>query len=110
MVTLDKVKAGFCAYVDSCVVPVLPQGKAILCGGLVGLIANGLDGLISELSESPIFRSMNIVDGDMVDIEAVYKAFKPKITHPFTIDVPLLGALTFSESDVDRLYQEIVRR
>lgn len=54
----------------------------------------------------PLFKDTEIVDGESVDVEALYHEFKRSMSGKFPVE---MAGFTFRESDLDELYRYIVR-
>ena len=50
---------------------------------------------------------LGVIDGGMVDADALYSAFAPNITKPIEISVPFVGSLSFDRAEADKLLHYI---
>lgn len=109
MVHVSRVASGLIAYADTELIPrVNGSLKAWGIGAAVVLVCDKLTAVINQLNEIPIIKSMGLVDGEMIDIDAVYHAIKPYADkQTATINVPFVGNITFTTGDIDILYRAI---
>ena len=111
MVDIETVKAGVMSYMNSNVIPKLPPKEQFVAGVGMGVLASKSDALIAKLAQNPMLKSLDLVDGRMIDVDTLYHSAKEQINKQqrLQIDVPLVGKMTFYEPDLDTLYQSIVR-
>lgn len=43
----------------------------------------------------------------MVDVDAIYSAFAPKITAPVELPIPMIGSISLDRAEIDKLYRYI---
>lgn len=110
MVHKSKVIHGVTSYIDAEIVSKLHGSwKAWAIGGLTGIVMSRADGLMSTLAQHPIAKALNIVDGENIDVDLLYEELKKQAQKgSITVDVPLIGPVTFGESDVDNLRRHIM--
>ena len=65
--------------------------------------------IFNTLKNNPVVSAMGVIDEqDQIDIDAVYREFAAQAQRgAVTFDVPLVGALTLTAADVDKLYRYI---
>lgn len=110
MIHYSRVINGAVNYIDS---EIISQMNGSLKGwglGIVtGLMAKKAEQLFVELRQNPLVASLGIVDGDMVDIEAIYaEALRMAQKGSATVSLPMVGPVTFKTADVESLYRHIV--
>lgn len=110
MVHRSKVINGLVGYVDEEIVAKMNGSwKAWVVGGAAGLVAARADRLMAALSDNQMIRALGLMDGENVDIEAIYaEMLKQAKRGSATIDVPLVGPVTFGVADVESLYRHIM--
>lgn len=110
MVHYSKVINGLMSYVDNEIVGKLNGSmKAWGIGIAVGLIGKRAEQMYATLRDNPVLTALGLIDGEMVDIEAVYtEALRMAQRGSATVNVPLLGAITFVKADVESLYRYII--
>ena len=65
--------------------------------------------IFNTLKNNPVVSAMGVIDEqDQIDIDAIYQEFAAQAQRgAVTFDVPLVGALTLTAADVDKLYRYI---
>lgn len=107
MIPKEKVIAGAAMYIEREVLPHLPEGKALAVAGIAALYVRKAPELVSRLENIPSVKVLGILENSMVDVDALYSAFAPKIEKPVEISVPFVGSMRFDRAEVDRLMQYI---
>lgn len=110
MVHYSKVINGAVNYIDTEIVSQMNGSlKGWGLGIVTGLMAKRAEQLFAGLRENPLIVSLGVVDGEMIDIEAIYaEALKMAQKGSATVNNPMLGAITFRQSDVESLYRYII--
>lgn len=108
MVTVKQVQSGIVRYVDSDLLPHLDGMKKIGLGIYMGLASENIGAAIQKYKGHPAVAMLNVVTEDgMVDIDKVYAVAKPMFDQKQSIDLPLIGRVTFDGNDVEKLYRYI---
>lgn len=107
MIAKEKVIAGAAMYVEREVLPHLPELKAIAVAGAVALYARKAPELLGKLEDVPSVKVLGVLENGMVDVDALYSAFAPKIEKPVELTVPFVGTMGFDRAEVDKLVQYI---
>lgn len=110
MIHYSRVISGAVNYIDS---EIIAQMNGSLKGwglGIVtGLMAKRAEQLFSELRQNPLLVSLGIVEDEMVDIEAIYaEALRMAQKGSATVNLPMVGAVTFRAADVESLYRHMM--
>lgn len=110
MIHYSKVINGLMTYVDNEIVGKLNGSmKAWGIGIAVGLLGKRAEQMYAELRENPVLTALGLINGEMIDVEAVYaEALRMAQRGSATVNVPILGAITFGKSDVESLYRYII--
>lgn len=110
MVHRSKVINGIAGYVDDEIVSKMNGSwKAWVVGGAAGIVAARADRLMAALSDNQMIKALGLMDGENVDVEAIYaEMLKQARKGSATIDVPLVGPVTFGVADVESLYRHIM--
>ena len=110
MVNVNKVKNGIAKYLDAEVINKLPGWKSWVFGAGAILIISKADALIDQFKDHPMVKAMGIMDGDMIDIEALHSAFRKQAQTVGSVDIsiPMIGELRMGVQDIDRLYNFIM--
>lgn len=111
-VNSSQLVNGLIQYADNEVINNLPTtGKWVLGAGL-GIASSKVNDIVSTLNDSPLAKSLGIVDEDgMYDVGLMADHLKQSASRygKMTIQLPVIGKLTFSEADVDSLRSYIER-
>lgn len=108
MVTVKQVQTGIVRYVDNDLLPHLEGMKKIGLGIYMGLASENIGAAIQRYKDHPAVAMLNVVTDDgMVDIDKVYTVAKPMFDQKQSIDLPLIGRVTFDGGDVEKLYRYI---
>ena len=110
MVHKSKVINGIAGYVDAEIISKMAGSwKAWLVGGVAGLAAARAGVLIDELAKNPMVNALGIVQGENVDVEAIYaELLKQAQKGSATVELPVVGPITFGVADVESLYRHIM--
>lgn len=111
MIEIKKATQGLYDYLDKKVMPQLPAGKQFVAGMVLGLVGNQAEEMLRALGENELMKSLNLINGDQIDIDRVFAAAKAQFekTPDLPIDIPLIGRLNFRLDDLRDLYQIISR-
>lgn len=109
MVTMNQFKSGVQKYLESEVMPALGGWQKWLFGAGAAMLLNRADTVIKSLESMPIVKAMDIIHGDKIDIDAVYKSVREQAkSTPAVIEIPAVGSLKMGVADIDKLYQMIM--
>ena len=111
MVHKSKVVHGIAAYIDNEIVAQLSGSwKAWVFGGVAGLYLARVDSVITHLSNQPMIKALGVIDGENVDVDAIITELRKQAAKgKMTIDIPVLGPVTFGADDVDKLHRYIMQ-
>lgn len=106
----SRVLQGITGYIDDEIVAKMAGSwKAWVVGGLAGIAASRADALIAQYAKNPIVSAMGLMDGEMIDAEAILAELHRQAQKgTATVDVPLIGPITFGPADVDSLHRHIM--
>ena len=109
MVHKSNVLRGIAAYVDDEIVAKLAGSwKAWAVGGLAGIAVSRGDALITQYADNPVVKALGIIDGENIDVDIIIGELRKQAQKgAATIDVPIVGPITFTAADVDSLYRHI---
>ena len=109
MTHYTQVLAGVAGYIDAELISKFRgTGKAWLAGAVVGLAASRAEALIKACAANPVIQAFGVIDGENIDVEAIYAVLLEQARkESATIQIPLMGAVTFHEKDVESLYRHI---
>lgn len=111
MVSLAKVQQGIGDYISEEFVNKLnglQKWGVDIAAGL--LLANTTD-IFNRYKKNELVQMMNIIDAeDKIDIDKIYHRAKAAAQRgPVTFTMPIVGAVTLNEHDVERLYAHITK-
>lgn len=110
MVTIEQVKNGLTKYVDSEILPGMSGGRRFALGVYAALAIKNLENTLDKYMRSPAMAALGVLDsGGNIDIDKVYIAATDTLRNmeKFSVDVPMLGVLTFKQNDLDALLAAI---
>lgn len=111
MYTFDEVKNGVVKYLDTEVLPNIPDKawKRMLLGVGLALIIDRQSDRLYAMKDNPVVKLTGIFDDDgNVDVDILAKEVKKQMPEAgLAIEIPSLGNLRFTESDIDKLCEYI---
>lgn len=108
----NKLINGIVNYADNEVISSLPTVGKWLLGTGIGITTTKVDDIVKSLNNNAIAKTLGIVDDNgLFDLDLIVENMKNSANRygKMTIQVPLVGALTFSEADIDSLRNYIER-
>ena len=110
MVSIAQVKKGAEMFCAKEIEKQLPVSKAFLFGTVAGVALAKIDSIAERARESPIVKQLGIISDDgEIDDEALFSAIKSQAEKGYAqFDIPIIGSLSFSPEDVEKLHQYIV--
>lgn len=112
MVNANQLINGIARYVDQEIIDKLPTMGKWIVGAGVGVVSERVNNVVIELQSNSVMKALNVVDDDgYIDIDILANKLKESAEKygKVTIDVPLMGSITFSYADIDKLRDYIVR-
>lgn len=109
MIHYTKVVQGILAYADAEIIAKLNGSvKAWVIGGALEIAAGSAEGIYRAIQHIPMIDSLNVIDGENIDVDRLYAALRNQAQRsPATVNIPLVGPITFTAADVDALYRHI---
>lgn len=110
MVTLAQVQAGVEKYLETEILSKIPGWQKWVLGAAAARMLSRSGEIFNTLKNNPVVSAMGVIDEqDQIDIDAIYREFAAQAQRgAVTFDVPLVGALTLTAADVDKLYGYII--
>ena len=111
MVHYSKVLSGVAAYIDRELISQMGGSvKGWIAGAAAALMLERGKQAALEAMRAPMLKEMGLVDGEDVDVDAIYSALLEQARKgSATATLPLIGPVTFKESDVEALYRYITQ-
>lgn len=110
MVHYSKVLAGLSHYIEEEIAA--PFNGTLKAWGIrvgAGVLRERAGKALNALMQHPIAKAFEVVDGEMVDEELLYRLLIDAARQgTATADIMLLGPVTFGEHDVDKLHRYIM--
>lgn len=109
--TIERVMQGIIDYADAEVMGKLPTSGKWVMGTVIGMASHKARTVADSLKENPIISMLDIIDeNDMIEVEDLLDALKTSADRygNLTLEVPMVGRMTFTSSDVDHLRNYIV--
>lgn len=104
MYTKEQVINGITGYVDGEVIPKLPTAGKWIMGTAVAMALKSGSDIINKNADT--LRMIGAMNSDgMIDVDKVAPVLKEQAARygVIQIDLPVIGAMTFSDHDIDLL-------
>lgn len=102
----DQVVNGIINYADNEIMAKLPTSGKWIVGTAIGLASNKATHMIDSLKDNMVVKALDVIDDDgMIDVDALISAMRSSADRygKLTVEVPMIGRLSFTASDVDSL-------
>lgn len=109
MVNVGQVQNGITRYLDNEIVKNMTGWQKWTFGAFGAIAVSRAGDIFETLKNNQMVAALGVIDNnDMIDIDTIYREFKRQAqAGAITIDVPVLGALSLNETDVDKMYNYI---
>ena len=109
MYNLSQVVSGMTKYADNEILSKITGWQKWVIGVGFGVAINKSTNIFNNAKELPIVKQLEVVDSnDNIDIDTIYQELhKQAQKGAITFDVPMIGAMTLTEKDVENLYKYI---
>jgi hypothetical protein len=110
MVSFQQTITGCVNYVDNEILNKITDWRKWVFGAGIGIALTKSTNLFNQLKQVPIIKTMGLInENDMIDIDTIYaEILKQAQKSTITFDVPMLGAVTLNQQDVEKLYRYIL--
>lgn len=110
MIHYSKVVNGLAQYIDH---ELAAQFAGSLKGWAIGAVGGILTAragqILTKLMSNPIVVAMGIAEGEMIDEDLLFSQLVAAANKgSATVDIPLLGPVTFTAKDVESLHRYII--
>lgn len=111
MYHLNQVVSGIQSYVDSEIIQKINGWQRWIIATGISLMLEKSSNIFNSLKSNELVKMLELIDDDdRIDVDAIYRELKKQAERgAITLDLPMLGAVTFTSTDVDRLYSLIQR-
>lgn len=110
MVSFDQVLDGLARYLNKNFYANLNDWQEIVARLAIGRIIGNPEALKQSLQANPFVRTFAIFDSEgNVDLEPIMRDLRKEIERKgkMTVEIPMLGKISFTGEDVTELYREI---
>lgn len=109
MYSYGQVINGVSRYIDTEIVNKMSGYQKWVIGAGAGIFLNKGTKIFENIKNNEIVKSMEIIDSeDNIDVDCIYQELKKQASKgAITFDLPMIGAITLNETDVDKLYSYI---
>lgn len=109
MIHKSRVMHGIAAYIDEEIVSKMAGSwKSWVIGSAAGIAVSRIDDILNTLTGNPIVQALGLVEGENIDVETIYTELRKQAQKgTATVELPLVGPITFSAADVDSMYRHI---
>lgn len=113
MVSIDKIEQGIANYLDGELMPQLQSNgwEKVLVGTAASLAIRKTGAIVAGYKDHKLVKMLGIMDDKgNVDVDALAMELKKNIPKDgFSVDIPIIGTMTFHKDDVDKLREYIMR-
>lgn len=109
MATTAQVQQGLAKYLDEEFTNKLTGWRKGVFAGGAALVLSKTNSLIDHYKDKEMIKLLGVIkENGEIDMDLLLTHFKPQM--PMTFDAPIVGTVTLSASDADKLYRYIVGR
>lgn len=103
MVSTEQISRGVGQYLDREIIPHFEPWKGLAIGTAAALYLRQLPAMLNKLPQS-----MKLVDDSgMVDDDALFDAVKSAMHDQISVDLPIIGRMTFDSQEIDKVFRYI---
>jgi hypothetical protein len=109
MVTYNQVVNGMSRYIDQEIINKIQGLPRWGLGAVSGIALSKGTNIFNALKAHPIIKMLEVIDeNDMIDIDTIYAELRKQAEKgAATFDAPMIGIITLTKDDVDKLYHLI---
>ena len=110
MVGIEKVKRGLARYLDDEFTNNIGGWQRWVFGAAAGMYIENMGETLKRLSKSELVKGLGVVDETgNIDVDKLRRYFLAEAQKgPITFVIPVIGAVTLNEGDVEKLYRYIM--
>lgn len=111
MVSIAQFQHGVTMYIDREIVSKLGGWQKWAFGAGAGALMTKFPEMVNSLKQDQLVQMMGVInENDEIDVDLLHEQLgeQARRNGAVTFNVPLIGALTLNEGDVDRAYHYIV--
>ena len=109
MVTYNQVVNGMAKYIDQEIINKIQGWQRWALGAGAGIMMNKGANMFNVFKAHPVVKMLEVIDdNDMIDIDTIYAELRKQAEKgSATFDAPMIGTITLTKDDVDKLYHLI---
>ena len=109
MVTYNQVVNGMAKYIDQEIINKIQGWQRWALGAGAGIMMNKGTNMFNAFKAHPVVKMLEVIDdNDMIDIDTIYTELRKQAEKgSATFDAPMIGTITLTKDDVDKLYRLI---
>ena len=109
MVTYNQVVNGMTKYIDQEIINKIQGWQRWALSAGAGIMMAKASNKFNALKANPIIKMLDVIDeNDMIDIDTIYTELRKQAEKgAATFDAPMIGTITLTKDDVDKLYRLI---
>ena len=109
MVTYNQVVNGMAKYIDQEIINKIQGWQRWALGAGAGIMMNKGTNIFNAFKAHPVVKMLEVIDdNDMIDIDTIYTEIRKQAEKgSATFDAPMIGTITLTKDDVDKLYRLI---
>ena len=109
MVAYNQVVNGMSKYIDQEIINKIQGLPRWGLGVVSGIALSRGNNIFNTLKANPIVKMLEVIDeNDMIDIDTIYTELRKQAEKgAVTFDAPMIGTITLTKDDVDKLYHLI---
>ena len=109
MIHYSRVIQGIARYIDNELVAAFTGSwKAWVLGGAAGIAMAKAEQIFGALKGNAILAALNVIEGDNINVDVIVAELRKQAQKgTATATLPVIGPVTFSAADVEKLYQYI---
>lgn len=114
MVSIDQIEQGVVQYAQNEILPNMEETSVqrLVVGVFMGRFIRAQRVELEKMMEQDLVKSLGYFDENKnVDLDALRDEFKAQISAKGVVyEHPVIGKLTFEKSDIDRIYEYIMKQ
>ena len=109
MVAYNQVVNGMTKYIDQEIINKIQGWQRWALGAGAGIMMTKGANIFNTLKSNPIIKMLDVIDeNDMIDIDTIYTELRKQAEKgAVTFEAPMIGTITLTKDDVDKLYHLI---
>lgn len=111
MVSVDQIQRGVSRFADTELIPKMSGIQKWIFAAGVSVYMADAPTIVDKLKANKFVSALDLIkENGAVDIEKVYRHMKQAAqSGPAEIDLPMVGRITLTADDLDKLYSMIVQ-